>query len=42
MPREAPVTIATLLLFWIMFGLLSFARGRPASMAGKWCFSGTE
>jgi hypothetical protein len=39
MPREAPVTIATLVLSWVMFNLLSFIAGHPLWMTGRWTFS---
>src|SRR6266851_1649585 len=30
MPRDAPVTIATLLVFWVIFSLLIMIRGQSA------------
>src|ERR1700736_1735879 len=39
MPREAPVTIATLMLSWVMFNLLSFIAGHPLWMTKRWTFS---
>jgi hypothetical protein len=35
MPREAPVTIATLVLSWVMFNLLSFIAGHPLWMTKR-------
>src|SRR5258708_12497046 len=35
MPREAPVTIATLLLSWVIFSLLIARRGTSACDAGE-------
>src|SRR5260221_3717901 len=39
MPREAPVTIATLVLSWVIFNLLSFIARNPLWMTKRWTLS---
>jgi hypothetical protein len=39
MPREAPVTIATLLLSWVILVLLIVCCETSPSLAKKWTFS---
>jgi hypothetical protein len=39
MPREAPVTIATLLLSWVILVLLIVRYETSSSRAKKWTFS---